>query len=87
VPSPDAALFKGHKEDIKKENSVWVVSLFGDVYITTRCFDRSVKTCDDINTLWEFNNRADFVAQSFTTFNKPRHQSDSMYQLPPHKAK
>jgi len=29
---------------------------------------RSVKTMDDVNIPWVFNNRADFVAQSFTGF-------------------
>jgi len=44
---------------------VWVFGLFSDVHITTGCFDKFVKfvkTLDDVNILWEFNNRADFVA-------------------------
>jgi len=41
---------------IIKKSSFWV-GLFGDVYITTGCFDRSVKTCDDVNIPWKFNNQ------------------------------
>jgi len=47
---------------------VWLVGIFGHVYITTGCFHRPVKTLDDVNLPWEFNNRVDFVAQSFTGF-------------------
>jgi len=47
---------------------VWVVGLFGHVYIITGCFDRSVKTLDNVDIPMEFNNTADFVAQSFTGF-------------------
>ena len=35
---------------------MWVVGLFVDVYITTGCFDKSVKTCDDVKIPLEFNN-------------------------------
>jgi len=48
-----------------KKISVWVVGLFGHVYITTGCFDRSVKTLDDINIPWEINNRDELVSQIF----------------------
>jgi len=34
---------------LKKKISVCVFGLFGHVYITTGCFDRSVKTLDDVN--------------------------------------
>jgi len=29
---------------------------------------KSVKTCDDVNISWEFNNQADFVAYRFIGF-------------------
>jgi len=47
---------------------MWFVGLFGDVYITTECFDKSVKPLNDVNIPCKLNNRADFVAQSFTGF-------------------
>jgi len=34
--------------------------------MSTGCFDRPVKTLDDVRIPWEFNNQADFVTQSFT---------------------
>jgi len=30
--------------------------------------EKFLKTCDDVNILWYFNNQADFVAQSFFEF-------------------
>jgi len=48
---------------------VLVFGIFGHVYITTGCFDRSVKTLDDVNIPWEFNNQVDFVVRNFTGFN------------------
>jgi len=47
---------------------VCAFGLFGHVYITTGCFDRSIKTLDDVNIPWEFINLADFVARNFTRF-------------------
>jgi len=35
--------------ELKKKFSVCVFGLFGHVYITTGCFDKSVKTLDDVN--------------------------------------
>jgi len=29
------------------------------------CFDRLVKTLDDVNIQWEFNNQDDLVAQNY----------------------
>jgi len=51
---------------------VWVVGLFVDVYLTTGCFDKSVKqVCQ--NMWWRRNpvgvqQWANFVAQSFIGF-------------------
>jgi len=47
---------------------VWLVGIFGHIYITTGCFDKLVKTLDDVDIAWEFDNQADFDAQSFTGF-------------------
>jgi len=43
---------------------VWVFGFYGHVYTTTGCFDRSVKTLDDVKIPWEVNNRANFVART-----------------------
>jgi len=36
--------------------------------MTTGCFDKSVKTLDDVNVPWEFKNQAHFVARNVTGF-------------------
>ena len=41
-----------------KKFEVWDVGLSVDVFITTGLFDMFFNTLDDVNILWEFNNRA-----------------------------
>jgi len=41
---------------LQKKISVLLVGIFGHVCITTGCFERSVKTLDDVNIPWDSNN-------------------------------
>jgi len=41
--------------------------VFVGVHITTGCFEICLHL-NDANILWEFNNRTDFVAQTFVGF-------------------